>query len=99
MTQSPEAEMFWNRVKDFWKQVSETEAEMIIWFTRRSVIEYTGFLELFSWGKNPSELLVVDLTEGLDIVHENGKLERVVPISLEELRPEWLLSGKKRQGA
>ena len=48
MTQSPEAEKFWNRVKDFWKQVSETEAEKIVWFTRRSVFEYTGFLELLS---------------------------------------------------
>ncbi|KKH94692.1 hypothetical protein EO95_18585 [Methanosarcina sp. 1.H.T.1A.1] len=96
MTQSPEAEMFWNRVKDFWKQVSETEAEKIVWFTRRSVIEYTGFLELLSREKNPSELLVVDLTEGLDVVHENGITERIVPISLGELRPEWLLSRKNK---
>lgn len=97
MTQSPEAEKFWNWVKDFWKQVSETEAKKIVWFTRRSVFEYTGFLELLSREKNPSELLVVDLTEGLDVVYEGKENEgpvRVVPRSLGELRPEWLLSGK-----
>lgn len=101
MTQSPEAEKFWKRVKDFWKQVSETEAEKIVWFTRRSVQEYTGFLELLSREKNPSKLLVVDLTEGVDVMHvgeedeeENEIFERIVPISLGELRPEWLLSRK-----
>ncbi len=91
-----ENEEFWGEVGAFWKQVSETEAEKIVWFTRRSVFEYTGFLELLSREKNPSELLVVDLTEGLDVVHENGKTERIVPISLGELRPEWLLSGKNK---
>lgn len=97
MTLSAEAEKFWERVEAFWKQVSETEAEKIVWFTRRSVFEYTGFLELLSREKNPSELLIVDLTEGLNIVHERKEQEvpeRVVPISLGELRPEWLISRK-----
>lgn len=91
-----ENEEFWGEVGAFWEQVSETKAEKIVWFTRRSVCEYTGFLELLSREKNPSELLVVDLTEGLDIVHESGKTERIVPISLGELQPEWLLSGKNK---
>lgn len=91
-----ENEELWGEVGAFWGQVSETKADKIVWFTRRSVIEYTGFLELLSREKNPSELLVVDLTEGLDVVHENGITERIVPISLGELQPEWLLSGKNK---
>jgi hypothetical protein len=81
------------KIKDFWNRSSSTSSKRIAWFTRRSSMEYTGFLELLSREDDPFDLLVVDLTEGVDIIDEKEDRGpyRIVPTSLGEMRSEWLV--------
>jgi hypothetical protein len=89
------------KIKDFWDRSSSTSAKRIVWFTRRSSMEYTGFLELLSREDDPFDLLVVDLTEGVDIIDEKEDRGpyRIVPASLGEMRGEWLIPQAKNARA
>ncbi|QYZ79589.1 DUF1835 domain-containing protein [Methanofollis formosanus] len=80
-------------IRAFWDETRPGDARRIVWFTRRSAIEYSGFLEFLSREPDPCAIEVVDLTEGVDVVWEDEPDEapdRVIPISLGELAPEWL---------
>jgi hypothetical protein len=71
----------------FWRALRSTEATPMIWFTRRSAREYSGFLEL-AWTLGDEPYQIVDFT-GVDFVkrlHEGpGKLR--IYLSLGEMRP------------
>jgi hypothetical protein len=71
----------------FWRALRSTEATPVIWFTRRSAREYSGFLELaWTLGERPCQ--IVDFT-GVDFVkrlHEGpGRLR--IYLSLDEMQP------------
>jgi uncharacterized protein DUF3658/uncharacterized protein DUF1835 len=71
----------------FWQALRSTEAVPVIWFTRRSALEYSGLLEL-AWTLGERPYQIVDFT-GVDFVkrlHEGpGRLR--VYLSLGEMRP------------
>jgi Protein of unknown function/Domain of unknown function (DUF1835) len=71
----------------FWRVLRSTEATPVIWFTRRSAREYSGFLEL-AWTLGELPCQIVDFS-GVDFVkrrHEGpGRLS--VYLSLGEMRP------------
>jgi hypothetical protein len=71
----------------FWRALRSTEAMPVIWFTRRSAREYSGFLEL-AWTLGERPYQIVDFT-GVDFVkrlHEGpGKLR--IYLGLDEMRP------------
>jgi Protein of unknown function/Domain of unknown function (DUF1835) len=71
----------------FWRALRSTEAVPVIWFTRRSAREYSGFLEL-AWTLGERPYQIVDFT-GVDFVkrlHEGpGKL--LIYLGLDEMRP------------
>jgi len=71
----------------FWRALRSTEATPVIWFTRRSAREYSGFLEL-AWTLGEEPYQIVDFT-GVDFVerlHEGpGRLG--IYLSLSEMLP------------
>jgi hypothetical protein len=71
----------------FWRALRSTEATPVIWFTRRSAREYSGFLEL-AWTLGEQPYQIVDFS-GVDFVkrlHEGpGRLR--IYLSLGEMRP------------
>jgi hypothetical protein len=71
----------------FWRAFRSTEAVPVIWFTRRSAREYSGFLEL-AWTLGEQSCQIVDFT-GVEFVkrlHEGpGKL--LTYLCLGEMRP------------
>jgi hypothetical protein len=80
-------------IRKFWDETRPGNARRVVWLTRRSAREYAGFLEFLSREPNPCGIEVVDLTDGIDVLYEDEAdpgPDRLVPISLGELRPEWL---------
>ncbi|MBP2146374.1 hypothetical protein J2129_001828 [Methanofollis sp. W23] len=81
------------RIRTFWKETRPDTPRRIAWFTRRSAIEYSGFLEFLSREPDPCAIEVIDLTEGVDVLWDDEPDEapdRVIPTSIGELAPEWL---------
>jgi hypothetical protein len=70
----------------FWRVLRSTEATPVIWFTRRSAREYSGFLEL-AWRLGEQPYKVVDFS-GVDFVKRQHEGERrlSVYLSLGEMR-------------
>jgi hypothetical protein len=71
----------------FWRALRSTEATPVIWFTRRSAREYSGFLEL-AWTLGERPYQIVDFT-GADLVkrlHEGPGKFRIY-LGLGEMQP------------
>lgn len=80
-------------IRNFWEKTRPGDARRVVWLTRRSAREYAGFLEFLSREPEPCGIEVVDLTDGIDVLYEDEPdpgPDRLVPVSLGELRPEWL---------
>ncbi|WP_067046565.1 DUF3658 domain-containing protein [Methanofollis ethanolicus] len=82
-----------NAITAFWEETRPGTARRVVWLTRRSAREYAGFLEFLSREPDPCGIEVVDLTDGIDVLYEDEPdpgPDRIVPISLGELEPDWL---------
>jgi hypothetical protein len=71
----------------FWQALRSTEATPVIWFTRRSAREYSGFLELaWTLGERPYQIVDFTGTDFVKRLHEGpGRLW--IYLSLGEMRP------------
>ena len=77
----------------FWRSVSEQYEKRVVWFSRRSVMEYTGFLEFLSRQNDLSGIEVVDLTDGVPgdgAEMYGGEPYRIVTDAIGAMRPEWI---------
>ncbi|WOF17004.1 hypothetical protein F1737_10100 [Methanoplanus sp. FWC-SCC4] len=85
----------------FWSESEKCCDKRILWFSRRSSSEYSGFLEYLSRADDLFDVEVVDLTEGIASEGLNDRYGRTispyryVPNSIAELRPEWLRGAVK----
>ncbi|WAI00529.1 DUF3658 domain-containing protein [Methanogenium organophilum] len=79
----------------FWQSVSEAYEKRVVWFSRRSVMEYAGFLEFLSRQDDLSRIEIVDLTDGIsvdDVDIYGGKPYRIVTDAIGAMRPEWIVA-------
>lgn len=77
----------------FWQSASGSYEKTVVWFSRRSVMEYTGFLEFLSRQDDVSNIEVVDLTDGVPgdgAEMYGGKPYRIVTDATGAMRPEWI---------
>ena len=65
-----ESEQFWNRVLT-------TEKPRVVWYSRRSAMEYTAFLECV-WRLGDAPYSVIDITD-VPIVYRNNRREKLPP--------------------
>lgn len=82
----------------FWQSVSGPYEKRVVWFSRRSVMEYTGFLDFLSRQDDLSKIEVVDLTDGIPgdgAEMYGGKPYRIVTDAIGAMRPEWLAAAYK----
>lgn len=81
--------------EQFWESVSEPYEKKVVWFSRRSVMEYAGFLQFLSRQHDLSRIEVVDLTDGIpgiDAEMYGGKPYRIVTDATGAMQPEWIVS-------
>jgi hypothetical protein len=63
--------------EQFWNKVLTTDKHRILWFSRRSAMEYTTFLEAV-WRLADVPYAVIDITD-LPIVYRNNRREKLPP--------------------
>jgi hypothetical protein len=63
--------------EQFWSKVLTTDKLRVLWFSRRSAMEYTGFLECV-WRLGDVPYSVIDISD-LPIVYRNNRRERLPP--------------------
>lgn len=81
-------ECFVAETTKFWNTVLTTSAERVVWFSRRSAVEYSGFLEL-AWRLGDAVYDVVDLTETEFVRRRSERSNRLRTfIGLAEMGPE-----------
>jgi Protein of unknown function/Domain of unknown function (DUF1835) len=61
----------------FWNRVLTTDKQRVLWFSRRSAMEYTAFLEGV-WRLSDAPYSVVDITD-LPIIRWNNRREKLPP--------------------
>jgi hypothetical protein len=79
-------------MEEFWRDCDRSE-KCVVWFSRRTVHEYSGFLE-WIWRRKPGTYDVIDLTDA-EFERQDGKRQLFVSLALvppEQLRFEHLLS-------
>ncbi|GAB7016577.1 DUF3658 domain-containing protein [Methanogenium cariaci] len=79
----------------FWESVSEPYEKKVVWFSRRSTMEYAGFLEFLSCQDDLSRIEVVDLTDGITgegAEMYGGKPYRIVTDAIGAMKPEWIVA-------
>ena len=82
----------------FWESVSEPYEKKVVWFSRRSVMEYAGFLEFLSRQDDLSRIEVVDLTDGItgdDGGIYGGKPYRIVTDAVGSMSPEMVVAARR----
>ncbi len=81
----------------FRESVSVPYEKKVVWFSRRSVMEYAGFLEFLSRQDDLSRIEVVDLTDGITGEDEGiygGKPYKIVTDATGAMRPEWIVAAR-----
>lgn len=63
--------------EQLWRQVLSTDKPRVLWFSRRSAMEYTGLLECV-WRLGDAPYSVIDITD-LPIVYRNNRREKLPP--------------------
>lgn len=79
----------------FWQSASVPYEKTVVWFSRRSVMEYSGFLEFLSRQDDLSHIEIVDLTDGISVDDAEiygGKPYRIVTDATGAMRPEWIVA-------
>lgn len=79
----------------FWKSASEPYDTKVVWFSRRSVMEYAGFMEFLSQQDDLSRIEVVDLTDGItgdDGGIYGGEPYKIVTDAVGAMRPEMIVA-------
>lgn len=61
--------------EQFWNKVLTTDKSRILWFSRRSAMEYAGFLECV-WRLGDAPYSVIDITD-LPIIYRNNRREKL----------------------
>jgi len=81
--------------RDFWSKALSEKSRKVVWMTRRSTLEYAGFLEwLWQAGDAPCE--IIDLTECNVIQYRQDwpSTPPVLAVSLDRLWPETIVRNK-----
>ena len=81
----------------FRESVSVPYEKRVVWFSRRSVMEYTGFLEFLSHQDDLSRIEVVDQTDGItgdDAEMYGGKPYKIVTDATGAMSPEMIVAAR-----